>query len=439
MSAKPQIVGPVPEPAGRPTLVECPRPKRRFTALWVVLALIVVAGAAFYVYRGRAQAARAAAPASVKTVRVANGSAGPTLRLTGTTSARVYASVIAPLMRGPDAGRGLLLRTVVKSGAQVKAGDVIAQIDTQAIKDHADDVQAMVQQADDAIKRRRADQSIELENWRQSIVAAKAIWDKAKLDYAARDIRTDVDRQILKLDMDEAEANYKNLLTGLELTQKKFASQLVLLESQKEQQVRHHARHVHDVQSFTIHAPINGLLVLNTIYRGGDYGQVQEGDQLSPGQPFAKVVDIRTMQLDSSVNQSESQQVRIGQTARIHLDAFPQLEFNGKIASIGALGVSGGSSAYWVRRVPLQVVVEGSDPQLIPDLSASADLQIRAPQQGVLVPLEALALSPNGPTVEVREGTGWKEVPVDVASRTNTLAVVTSGLHAGDEVAVAHP
>lgn len=154
------------------------------------------------------------------------------------------------------------------------------------------------------------------------------------------------------------------------------------------------------------------------------------------------------MQVDSAVNQSESQAVRIGQVAKIHLDAFPQLAFSGKIISIGALGVSSGSNSYWVRTVPLKIAIDGGDPQLIPDLSASADLQIGASQSGVLVPLEALAssLRPSvggssggSPTVEVRDGAGWKETPVTVSSRTNTIAVVTSGLRAGDEVAIAHP
>jgi multidrug efflux pump subunit AcrA (membrane-fusion protein) len=342
-------------------------------------------------------------------------------------------------MMGPDSGRGLLLQTVAKSGSMVKAGEVIGQLDTQAIDDHADDVLAIVQQDDDAIKRRRADQTIELENWRQSILSSKAVWDKAKLDYAARAVRTDIDQEILKLNMDEAEATYNNAVKGLAITREKFMSQIALLQSVKAQQVRHHDRHVRDSHNFTIHAPISGLFVLNTIFRGGDFGQVQAGDQLSPGQPFAKVVDIRTMEVDSSVNQSESQAVRIGQTAKIHLDAFPELEFTGKVFSIGALGVSGGSSTYWVRKVPLQIAIDGSNPQLIPDLSASADLQLAAPHSGVLVPLEALATSSHGTTVEVRNGAGWKEVPVTISSRTNTMAVVTSGVSAGDEIAIAHP
>ena len=437
MSPEPKLAPAV--PPAKPHLVPRPAGKSSHTGLWIVLAIVVVAGAAVWLYRSQAKSAAGASAAGIKTMKVAAGAASPVLRVTGSTSARVYASIGAPVMMGPDAGRGLLLRSIAKSGSQVKAGEVIAQIDNHAIQDHADDVQALVQQADDTIKRRRADQSIELENWRQNIRSAKAAWDKAKLDYSAQAIRTDIDREILKLDMDEAEASYNNLVTGLAITEKKFLSQIVLLKSQKEKQVRHHNRHVKDSQNFTIHAPISGLLVLNTIYRGGDFAQVQEGDQLSPGQPFAKVVDIRTMQLDSSVNQSESQSVRIGQTAKVHLDAFPQLEFTGRVVSIGALGVSSGSSAYWVRKVPLQIVIDGADPQLIPDLSASADLQIRTPQTGVLVPLEALGTSGNGTTVEVREANGWKEVPVSVASRTNTMAVVTSGLQPGDEIAIAHP
>jgi HlyD family secretion protein len=439
MSPQPKLARPAPQPPAKPSLVPPPRARRSYTGIWILAAVLVLAAAAFLLYRSRSQTADAASVAGVRTIKVTIGAASPVLRVTGSTSARVYSSISAPVMMGPDAGRGLLLQSIARSGSMVKAGEVIAQIDAQAIKDHADDVQALVLQAEDTIKRRRADQSIELENGRQSIRAAKGVWDKAKLDYSARDIRTDVDREILKLDMDEAEATYNNLVTALAITEKKFLSQMRLLQSQKEQQVRHHNRHVKDAENFTIHAPISGLLVRNTIFRGGDFAQVQEGDQLSPGQPFAKVVDIRTMQLESSVNQSESQTVRIGQTAKVHLDAFPQLEFTGKVVSIGALGVSSGTSAYWVRKVPLQIVIEGSDPQLIPDLSASADLQLGTPQKGMLVPLEALGTSPNGVTVEVRQNGQWREAVVNVGSRTNTMAVVTSGLQAGDEIGIAHP
>jgi multidrug efflux pump subunit AcrA (membrane-fusion protein) len=423
----------------QPHLVALPPRKRSKAPIWVGLLLIGLVCGGAWLYRAQTRTNQTPASGAVRVIRVAEGATARALRVTGTTSARVFAAVNGPRMMGPDAGRGMLLQSIAKSGSLVKPGEVIAEIDSQNIRDHADDIGALVQQTDDLVKRRKADQSIELGNLRQSILAAKASLDKAKLDYRTRDIRTEVDRELLKLAVDEAEAVYNNVSKSLSITQAKFDSQLKYYALERQQQVSHHNRHLRDVQTFTVHAPISGLLVLSSIFRGGDFGQVQQGDQLSPGQPFAKVVNTRTMQLESSVNQAESQIIHIGQSARVHLDAFPNLAFNGKVVSIGALGVSNGTSAYWVRTVPLRIAIEGSDPQLIPDLSASADLQLTEPQHGVLVPIEALANSPEGATVEIRSGTQWKEVPVTVASRTNTTAVVTSGLRPGDEVAISRP
>ena len=439
MSPEPKLapaVGPAPP---QPRLVALPPRKRSKAPIWVGLLLVALVAGGAWLYRTQSRRSSTAATSAIRMVRVVEGATAPVLRVTGTTSARVFAAVNAPRMMGPDAGRGMLLQSIAKSGSLVKPNEVIAQIDSQNIRDHADDIGALVQQTDDLIKRRKADQSIELGNLRQSILAAKASLDKAKLDYKTRDVRTEVDKELLKLAVDEAEAVYNNVSKSLSITQAKFDSQLKYYALERQQQVSHHNRHLRDVRTFTVHAPISGLLVLNSIFRGGDFGQVQQGDQLSPGQPFAKVVDTRTMQLESSVNQAESQIIHIGQAAKVHLDAFPNLEFNGKVVSIGALGVSNGSSAYWVRTVPLRIAIEGSDAQLIPDLSASADLQLTQPQKGVLVPIEALSGSPEGATVEVRSGTQWKEVPVTVASRTNTTAVVTSGLQPGDEVAISRP
>ncbi len=441
MSAEPKLapVAPAPAPPAKPTLVPAPQTPRSHTGVWIVLTILAVGMAAFLLYRSRAQSSQAASAPGFRTLKVASGAASPLLRVTGSTSARVYASINAPVMMGPDSGRGLLLQSVAKSGSMVKAGDVVAQLDTQAIQDHADDVAALVQQADDTIKRRRADQSIEIENLRQSILSAKAVWDKAKLDYSARDIRTDIDREILKLNVDEAEASYNNLVLALALTQKKFVSQMVLLQSQKEQQVRHHTRHVRDVQNFTIHAPINGLVVLNTIFRGGDFAQVQEGDQLSPGQPFAKVVDIRTMELDGSVNQSESQTVRIGQTARVHLDAFPQLEFAGKILQHRRAGrfrrvqrLLGPQSASENRHRRLRSATDsGSFGQRRPAARHTQD-----GHAGTTRSLGNLVARYHGRSTRGHrlEGSSSRR-----GVRTNTTAIITSGLHPGDEIAVAHP
>jgi len=40
-----------------------------------------------------------------------------------------------------------------------------------------------------------------------------------------------------------------------------------------------------------VKAPLDGIAVMQTIFRGGDLGQIQQGDQLWPGMNFMTVVD----------------------------------------------------------------------------------------------------------------------------------------------------
>jgi HlyD family secretion protein len=55
-----------------------------------------------------------------------------------------------------------------------------------------------------------------------------------------------------------------------------------------------------------IHAPIDGIVVLNTIWKEGSMGEVQEGDQVRPGVPFMQVVDPAVMEVRVPVNQEIS-------------------------------------------------------------------------------------------------------------------------------------
>src|SRR5690242_19212658 len=109
--------------AVKPELVAKPRPKRSFAGIFVVLTIVALAAASYYFYQSRSKATQQSATAGVRTIKVSSGSASPLLRVTGSTSARIYSSINAPVMMGPDAGRGLLLKSIAKSGVMVRAGE----------------------------------------------------------------------------------------------------------------------------------------------------------------------------------------------------------------------------------------------------------------------------------------------------------------------------
>ncbi len=400
---------------------------------------VLIAGIAGARFASRNTSTPNASAIGLRTVKVSAGPATQIMRVTGSTSARNFASMTAPMMRGPDSGRALVLISIAKSGSYVKKGEFVAQIDAQSIKDHVDDISSQVQQAESDIKKRQAEQAIEMENLRQNLRVAKSNLDKAKLDNGAADIRTDIDKEILRLGVEEADATYKELQTDLVTTEQKHISEIKILGYTRDRHARHRDRHKHDVEKFTMTAPIGGLVVMESIWRGGEMGQIQQGDQISPGQPFVKIVDTNSMQLEASVNQVESESIHIGQKAELNFDAFPDLRLGGKVVSVGAMGVAGMRNTNYLRKVPVRVAILGHDARIIPDLSASADVVLGTQEKGVLVPLEALQTENGKSVVFVKNGDEFKEQAVEVGLRNHTQAAVIAGLQAGEEVALGRP
>src|SRR5689334_10535166 len=124
-------------PSDRPTPI--PLPPRSAARRWTVGALTVVfAAAAVYFVRSERRSEPSTAP-MVRTVKALRGVVVRSTRLTGTITAKKFASITAPLLQAPDAGRGLVLLYLPENGARVRKGQRIALIDTQAVQDHLDD------------------------------------------------------------------------------------------------------------------------------------------------------------------------------------------------------------------------------------------------------------------------------------------------------------
>ena len=402
----------------------------------ILLAIAGVGAGAAYLLSGKTPNPKPEAGSNLQVAKVAPITIQRVLRLSGQTSARKYFNVTAPMLRGPESGKALVLIKLVKSGAPVKKGQLIAQIDAQATEDHLDDVTDQVRQAQSDIVKRRAEQAVEWENLQQTLRQAKADAEKAKLDAQPAGILTDIERELLQLSVEETAARYKQLQENLKSQRAAYDAEIRILEITKERQQRHHDRHQVDLTKYTIYAPMDGLAVMQPIFRGGEMGQIQEGDQVGPGQLFLRIVDPSGMQVEARANQAESSALRIGQKVIVHLDAFPGKQFPGSIYSIGALAVSGWMQNYYIRNIPVNIAIDGSDPLLIPDLSASGDVVIEQADNVLAVPLQAIRHANGKPTVLVRQGDSFQEREVTLGIGNENQVAVTSGLSAGEEIRI---
>ena len=407
-----------------------------YAFLCALLLGVLAAGAAWHLRRGLQP--EAAAALRIPTVRVVRGVIAPSRRVAGSISAGRFANIAAPVLQAPDQGRGLTLTFLAQSGTRVKKGETIAQIDTQDIRDHLDDVEANVAQAQLDIKRRKAQLVAQMANLKQRLRVARATLDKARQDARSIPAQNVITQEILRLAVSEYQEAYTEAARQMPLTEERQLADLKLYELSYEYQLRHRDRHRRDALRCTIEAPMDGMVVMQATYRGGEMNQIKVGDRLAPGQPFMRVVDPNSMQLDAMMSQAESELVRLGQRATVRFDAFPDIVLKGRVQAVGALAVGGRRLNYYVRGVPVRVKIETPDARVIPDLSASADVVTAQPASGLIVPREALSDSDGKTVVYVKQGDTFLVREVLIATATNTQAVV-SGVEEGQEVALQTP
>jgi HlyD family secretion protein len=437
------ILNPVPspqDPAPRPTLVpQEQEPKRGGSWLvWGGLAVLVVGSVgAWRWYDTKQQEQRALAMPTVRTVKARFAPLHETVKVTGVTTARNFMNVTVPKLTGPEGNRPMTILKMAASGSMVKKGDVVLEIDGQSLQDHVDDVHSTVLQAQGDIDKRKAEQALDIETMMQSIRVAKAELDKVKLDARAKELRTSLDQELIQLSVEEAEARYNELLKDLDLKKQSHASEMKILVYTMERHARHRDRHKADLKKFVVRAQMDGLSVVQPIFRGGENDALKVGDVVAPGMVAVKIVDPKSMQIEGAINQAEVSQFRIGESATITLDAFPGLTMKGRLYSVGALAVAGGRQQNFIRTIPVRVAIDGFDPKLIPDLSAAAEvLTATREEKAVIVPRAAVHEEDGKSYVFAKDGARFVRREVKTGSMNATQVAIASGLTAGEEVAL---
>ena len=418
------------------------RRRRGRRVMWLVVLGVMLAGWGAYLLAERpAQSQQAAAVAAVPTAVVSTGTVQRILRVAGQVSARNFAAIIVARFRGqPGLSRNLILTKLTPGGTLVKTGDVVAELDPEDMLNAIDDLKANLDQSQLDLEKLRSQQTLDWTTLNQTVQSAKATLDSATWDYKQAEVQTPIEQELLRLSVEQADAQYKQQLESLPIKKVSQDAQLRMSELSLQQQQLVYNQSLNDLKGFTFRAPMDGLVVLQTVERsGGTNAQYSVGDAVNPGRAFMKIVDTSSMQVEAVANQTEARQIRIGEPAKVTLDAFPGLQLAGTVYSVGAMARQGMFENYYVRTVPVVVRIEGTDPRLIPDLSGAADILLGSADTKPVIPLEAVQSEGGKYFVYLRTGAQFEKRYVEVGTRSETQAAILSGLSAGDRVALARP
>lgn len=240
----------------------------------------------------------------------------------------------------------------------VIAGDLLARIDPQSFERRVQEAQAglAVAVANVAIQQASLGRAEVLEdNARREVVRLRSLIGRGGVSEAALEL---------------AEANYRNAGADVEIAraQLRSAEATVLQREAALEAARI------DLERTEIRSPINGVV----INRAVDLGQTVAASLQAPVL-FTIAQDLSEIRIEASVDEADIGNVRDGAEARFTVDAFPDREFNGRVAQV-RLAPNEQQNV-----VTYTVVINASNPgrRLLPGMTANIDL-VTGTQENVL-------------------------------------------------------
>ena len=421
-----------PVPGRVPPLTPEPSPRafhsqRKWLTAVIVVAAMVLAAVAI---RSRASAARpGTGPEITQTAIVERKDFVRSVRVHGTVEAVESHGIAAPRLSGQNLG-SLIITKLVKNGSAVRRGDVLVEFDREAQAKNVLDKKAEYLDLEDQIKKKQADQASARAADETELKQAEDAEKTAELEMKKNEIISQIDAEKNQQNLEQAQASLKQLRETFELKRQAAAAELKILEIQRDRAATAMRWASGNTEKMVIRSSADGVAVINSMWKSGAIADVQEGDEVRPGFPFLQIVNPSHMQIHAKVNQADVGEMQEGAPVRIGLDAYPELSFRGKLEYIGTVAQISSFSPM-VRTFNVVFSVDGTDPKLLPDLSAAVDVELGRQSNVLVVPRDAV-LSENGHQyVRVKNGAGFDKREVQLGDANDHEQVVLAGVEQG--------
>ena len=400
---------------------------------YLVLAFVVVLGTGGIALLQGFGADQGVVTGATASVRAARGPFVRTLRLTGIIESIGYHNVTAPRLVGVSGGPGsntLIITKLAGSGAQVTEGDLLVEFDRQIQLKASFDKRAEYLDLEEQIRKKHAEQQQTRAIDDAELALAAHGVEGARVEMKKNELLAKILAEKNALRLEEAEARLKQLQATFELKRRAEQAEVRILEIQRDRARTAMQQAEQNASRMVVRSPLRGLVVLRMNWRAGQMVEIQEGEEARPGMPIMLVVDPSAMLVRVKVNQADVHLLRAGQPARISLDAYPGLEFQGRVEQVAPVGTTSRLTER-VRNFVAMVSIQGNHPKLMPDLSAAVDVELERQDNVIVVPRDAVAGEKDNFSVRVMDGDRSRPRSVTIGPMNDYEVVVASGLEPG--------
>jgi HlyD family secretion protein len=271
---------------------------------------------------------------------------------------------------------GRVVNLAVNEGDRIHSGQFLLQIDPRSLRSRVDNGEASLQVASASLEQMRQaveTARVQLEQARQTLTRQQGLWKqqlttRAELEKAENDVKA-------------AESALVERDKSAKAQDSRIMQERASLENAK-----------YDLSKVRIESPIEGIVTRRNIQEGET---AMIGTMNNAGTVLLTLADMSIIQAEVEVDETNIPNVKLGQIAKITIDAIPDKTFKGHVPEIGNSPIQATgqqTSSTQATNFKVVVVLDEKVPEVRPGFTCTADITT-ATRQGVpAVPIPSVAV-----------------------------------------------
>ena len=365
-------------------------------------------------------------------VKVGRGDLATGVEVTGTLASAEAGSFGPPQLSNVW---DFKIAMMAPEGSEVKAGDPILGFDVSDLQKRLDENSAESEQARKEIEKRRADLRLRREDERMNLAEAEARLRKSGLKLETpSDIISVTERKQVELDNALAKREVAEIGARIRDLETAAAAEIALLESKYQRASSIVAETKDAISKMTVRAPRAGTVVYAQNWRGD---KKKVGDTCWRAERVMEIPDLRRMIAKGDVDEIDAGKVAVGQRVALRLDAHPDDEIRGTIVTAGTTVQQQQNTRDPLKILKVEIRLDKGDPATMrPGMRFQGTIELARSKNAILVPRDAVFVSPKGATAMRRGVLGVETVTLKVGKQNDKVVEVLDGLRDGDRVLI---
>src|SRR5205085_3784941 len=262
----------------------------------------------------------------IPTTRVQKGTLQLDVSTTGELRTPHSAMLVAPSVSGT-----LQIIHVARTGATVKAGDMVVEFDPSEQEYNLEQSRSQLAEAEQQIVKAKADAEVKTAEDKVALVKTRFDVRRAELEVDRNELVSEIDAKKNLLNLEESKRRLTQLEQDVNSRSASNIASIALLEQKRQTALLGMQQAQHNIDNMKVTSPIDGMVSIKEnqdasggmMFPGMTLPEYREGDLVFPGRFLAEVLDTNQMEALAKIYESDRSNLNAGQTAEIRLDTQP--------------------------------------------------------------------------------------------------------------------